>query len=448
MTFTNLVLKLSAAKLNTRLPRSVIQKMQQKRLREMLIFAYDHSPYYREAFKTAGINSRNISYAPIESFPTMDKQTLLNNFDRVVTVRNLTQEKLRNFDSSENADKKTLGGKYHLIHSSGSTGKPGYFLYDNNAWDAMLIGIIRAALWDLSMLEIFKLKLSKPKILYIAAADGRYAGAMAVGDGLDDLGFEKLVLDVQTPLDELQKQLREFKPDIIIGYPTAIKMLVRTANYKFNLKRVVTCGEPLSENLRKYFKKIFKCKVLNFYGASESIAIGVEDDSGAGMYLFDDMNYVEITEDGIYLTCLYNFAQPLIRYKISDKSEKMPYDNKYPFSKIKNILGRNEDIMWFKNAEGKDEFLHPLSVEGLCVNGLLDYQFVQKSDEYFEINTQLRKGADTAKIQKALETYMHKILELNGLSNIKFKINTVSEINADKQTGKKRLVVCDKGTVA
>ena len=448
MTFTNLVLKLSAAKLNTRLPRSVIQKMQQKRLREMLIFAYDHSPYYREAFRAAGINSRNISTAPIGSFPTMDKQTLLNNFDRVVTVRNLTQEKLRNFDSSENADKKTLGGKYHLIHSSGSTGKPGYFLYDNNAWDAMLIGIIRAALWDLSMLEIFQLKLSKPKILYIAAADGRYAGAMAVGDGLDDLGFEKLVLDVQTPLDELQKQLCEFKPDIIIGYPTAIKMLVRTANYKFNLKRVVTCGEPLSGNLRKYFKKIFKCKVLNFYGASESIAIGVEDDSGDGMYLFDDMNYVEITEDGIYLTCLYNFAQPLIRYKISDKSEKMPYDNKYPFSKIKNILGRNEDIMWFKNAEGKDEFLHPLSVEGLCVNGLLDYQFVQKSDEYFEINTQLRKGADTAKIQKALETYMHKILELNGLSNIKFKINAVSEINADKQTGKKRLVICEKGTVA
>ena len=445
MTFIDLVLKLSAAKLNTKLPRCVIQKIQQKRLRAMLIHAYEHSPYYRKVFRAAGINSGNIAYVPVESFPTMDKQTLLNDFERVVTVKNLTQEKLRNFDSSENKTKKTLSGKYHLIHSSGSTGKPGYFLYDNNAWDAMLIGIIRAALWDLSMLEIFKLKLSKPRILYIAAADGRYAGAMAVGDGLDDLGFEKLVLDVQTPLDELQKQLRKFKPDIIIGYPTAIKMLVQTsANYKFNLKRVVTCGEPLSKNLRKYFGKIFKCKVLNFYGASESIAIGVEDDSGVGMYLFDDMNYVEITDDGIYLTCLYNFAQPLIRYKISDKSEKMPYDKKCPFSKIKNILGRNEDVMWFKNAEGKDEFLHPLSVEGLCINGLLDYQFVQKSDEYFEINTQIRKGADTSKIQKALKGYMCRILELNGLSNVNFGINTVSVINADKQTGKKRLVVSNK----
>lgn len=448
MTFTELIIKLTAAKLNTRLPRRTIQKMQQNRLREMLVYAYKHSPYYRKAFRAAGINGHNISYMPIERFPTMDKQKLLDNFDRVVTVRGLTQEKLRRFDSSENAGKKSLGGKYHLIHSSGSTGKPGYFLYDNNAWDTMLIGIIRAALWEMSMLDILRLKLSKPRILYIAAADGRYAGAMAVGDGLDDLGFEKLVLDVQTPLDELQKQLRQFKPDIIIGYPTAIKMLVQTSDYEFNIKRVITCGEPLSENLRRYFKRFFKCRILNFYGASESIAIGVEDDSNNGMYLFDDMNYVEITEDGIYLTCLYNFAQPLIRYKISDRSEQMPYDGKCAFTKIKNILGRNEDVMWFKNADGKDEFLHPLSVEGLCVNGLLDYQFVQRSDAFFEINAQIKHGADKAKILKALHGYMRKILELNGLSNIGYKIHIVSEINADKRTGKKRLVVCEKGTAA
>ena len=448
MTFTELIIKLTAAKLNTHLPHGVIRKMQQKRLREMLVYAYKHSPYYRKAFRAAGINGHNISYMPIERFPTMDKQTLLDNFERVVTVRGLTQEKLRRFDSSENAGKKALGGKYHLIHSSGSTGKPGYFLYDNNAWDTMLIGMIRAALWEMSMLDILRLKLSKPKILYIAAADGRYAGAMAVGDGLDDLGFEKLVLDVQTPLDELQKQLREFKPDIIIGYPTAIKMLVQTADFDFKIKRVITCGEPLSENLRRYFKRFFKCRVLNFYGASESIAIGVEDDSNDGMYLFDDMNYLEITEDGIYLTCLYNFAQPLIRYKISDKSERMPFDARCPFTKIKNILGRNEDVMWFKNADGKDEFLHPLSVEGLCVNGLLDYQFVQKSHAFFEINAQIKHGADKAKILKALDGYMRKILELNGLSNIGYKINIVSEINADKRTGKKRLVVCEKGTAA
>lgn len=441
MTFAELALKLSISKLNTKLPRSVIRSIQQKRLREMLTFAYEHSPYHRAAFKAAGINDRNISYAPIERFPTMDKSTLLDNFDRIVTVKGLTQKKLRRFDTEKNAGKRAIGGRFHIVHSSGSTGKPGYFLYDNKAWDTMLIGIIRAALWDLSMAEILKLKLSKPKILYIAAADGRYAGAMAVSDGIDDLGFEKLVLDVQMPLDELMSQLEKFKPDIIIGYPTAIKMLTQSANYKFDLSRVITCGEPLSSGLRKYFKKYFKCRILNFYGASESIAIGVEDDSSKGMYLFDDMNYIEIMSDGIYLTCLYNFAQPLIRYRISDKAERMPMDSRIPFSKIRNILGRSEDVMWFKNAEGKDEFLHPLSVEGLCINGLLDYQFVQRSCNYFEIYAQLRNGANSKKIVTELDGYMRKILVLNGLGNIEYKINIVDEINVDEHTGKKPLVI-------
>lgn len=441
MTFAELALGLSIAKLNTKLPKSFIQSRQEKRLREMLIFAYEHSPYYRAAFKAAGIHDRNIAYTPIEYFPTMDKRTLLDNFDRIVTVKGLTQEKLRRFDTEKNAGKKAIGGRYHIVHSSGSTGKPGYFLYDNKAWDTMLIGIIRAALWDLSMAEILKLKLSKPKILYIAAADGRYAGAMAVSDGIDDLGFEKMVLDVQMPLDELMAQLESFGPDIIIGYPTAIKMLTQSADYKFKLSRVITCGEPLSSGLRKYFKRYFKCRVINFYGASESIAIGVEDDRSKGMYLFDDMNYIEIGRDGIYLTCLYNFAQPLIRYRISDKARRMPMDDLIPFSKIRNILGRNEDVMWFKNAEGKDEFLHPLSVEGLCINGLLDYQFVQKSDSFFEINAQLRKGADRQNIMTELDGYMGKILELNGLGNIGYKIDVVSEINVDEHTGKKPLVI-------
>ena len=173
MTFTELVFKLSTAKLNMKLPRKVIKNRQQKKLREMLLFAYKHSPYYHKAFKEAGINSRNISSVPIENFPTIDKNTMLENFDRIITVKDITQEKLRQFDTANKLDKKSLGGKYHMVHSSGSTGDPGYFLYDNNAWDTMLIGIIRAALWDMSMLDILKLKMSKPKILYIAAADGR-----------------------------------------------------------------------------------------------------------------------------------------------------------------------------------------------------------------------------------------------------------------------------------
>lgn len=439
MNYPELILKLIKSKMNLQMPAAKMKKYQQKRLREMLIYAYGHSSYYHAAFRAVGINAKNIESTPIKRFPTLNKKTLLDKFDSIITVNDISQYEMRQFDTDENKDKKTIKG-YHIVHSSGSTGNPGYFLYDENAWNEMLIGIIRAALWDLSLLQIFKFVKSKPKILFIAAADGRYGGATAVGDGLDNLGFPTLVLDVQMPIDEWKKRLEKFRPDVIIGYPTAIKILSQISGMKFRLKRLITCGEPLPTSMCRLFRKRFKCQIINFYGASESIVIGVETNQSGGMYLFDDMNYVEINPDGIYLTCLYNFAQPLIRYKISDKAECMKPDGQYPFSKIRNILGRSEDVMWFKNSQGKAEFLHPLSIEGLCLNGLIDYQFVQLSDNSFEIHAQFSNEADTHKIKIALNKDVRKILRLNGLDNVSFKVISTDEIKPDKNTGKKPLI--------
>ena len=89
------------------------------------------------------------------------------------------------------------------------------------------------------------------------------------------------------------------------------------------------------------------------------------------MILFDDMNIVEIENGVMYLTCLYNFVQPLIRYRLSDSLtlEEPTQENRYPFTRAVGLLGRNEDILWFDDGNGKREFLHPLSIEGFCIEG-------------------------------------------------------------------------------
>ena len=53
----------------------------------------------------------------------------------------------------------------------------------------------------------------------------------------------------------------------------------------------------------------------SIYGASESLALGVETSHAEGMYLFDDLNYIEVENGAMYLTSLYNYVQPLIRYR-------------------------------------------------------------------------------------------------------------------------------------
>lgn len=425
-----------------------ISDLQNQKLRKLLHYAYENSEYYRDSFEKAGISADKIDSTSLSKFPTIDKSILLSQFDSIVTVPDLKQEEIRRFDENEKITRKPFNGKYHIVHSSGSTGKPGYFVYDKSAWNSMLLGIIRGALWNMSMSQILKFLIQGPRIIYIAATDGRYGGAMAVGDGIDGVGAKQIYLDINTPLDEWISTVKEFKPNMIIGYPSAIKILAELAekgDVDLHILRVVSCGEPLGTSLRKYLEDVFGAQVINFYGASESLSLGVESDPQEGMILFDDMNIVEIENGVMYLTCLYNFVQPLIRYRLSDSLtlEEPTQENRYPFTRAVGLLGRNEDILWFDDGNGKREFLHPLSIEGFCIEGLRDYQFRQLSPDTFEMLAEIADDSLQERVRNEMLRQMKMILEEKGLGYVQFYVTFVPEILPDPQTGKKRLILTD-----
>ena len=431
-------------KRNEHKTREQIRALQDKKLRKLLSYAYDHSTYYREVFEKSGITRENIQSLPLSVFPTMDKETLMEHFDEIVTVSDIRQEELRKFDEICE-DEELFRGKYHVVHSSGSTGVPRYFVYDVSAWNQMLLGIIRGALWDMTMPQILKLLSGGLRILYIAATDGRYGGAMAVGDGTRGMGALQRFLDIKTPLSEWIDSVKEFKPDIIIGYPSAIKILgelVERSEVSVDVCRVISCGEPLTPGLRSYLEKIFGAVVVNFYGASESLALGVETDGTEGMYLFDDMNYIEVENGKMYLTSLYNYAQPIIRYQISDQlTLRQTKESRYPFTQADILLSRSEDVLWFEDNRGKRDFLHPLAVEGICVEGLLDYQFRQTDNNTFEMLAQVREDGRKNDVQNEILKQMKQILHEKNMDSVCFFVRFVKEILPDSKTGKKQLVV-------
>ena len=203
--------------------KSEIKNLQNEKLRKLLSFAYQNSPYYRKAFEKAGVTEENLGTISLSDLPTINKTTLLEQFDDVITTSDITQNEMRVFDKEEKISKKVLKNQYHVVHSSGSTGIPSYFLYDETAWNQMLIGIIRGALWNMTISQIFKLLLKDPRIAYLAATDGRYGGVMAVSDGIEGLRAKEIQLDVNQPTAEWICKIREFQPNIIIGYPSAIK---------------------------------------------------------------------------------------------------------------------------------------------------------------------------------------------------------------------------------
>lgn len=84
---------------------------------------------------------------------------------------------------------------------------------------------------------------------------------MAVGDGTRDVGASQLYLDIKTPVTEWIRQLKAFRPNIVIGYPSAIKILAQlmeNGEVSLDAERVISCGEPLGSSLRAYLENIFR----------------------------------------------------------------------------------------------------------------------------------------------------------------------------------------------
>lgn len=429
---------------NTRLSGAQMKALQNQKLRTLLHFAWERSAFYRRTFETVGITEEQLDSLPLSAFPTIDKTALMEHFDELITVPGLRQEDLRRFDAETRADRKPYLGKYHVVHSSGSTGKPGYFFYDEAAWHTMLLGILRGALWNMTMPQILKLLAGRPRILYIAATDGRYGGAMAVGDGIDGVGARQMYLDIKTSLEDWIASVRRFQPNLLIGYPSAIKILaelVAEGRVQVQIQRVISCGEPLRAGLRKFLERTFSCPVINIYGASESLALGVETGREDRMLLFDDPNVVEVENGVMYLTCLYNFAQPLIRYRISDRLVRKAPLAGSPFTRAEILLGRSEDLLWFADGAGHRDFLHPLAVEGFCIEGLWDYQFQQVAPDAFEMRAEADSEAEKPAIEAEILRQMKRILQEKNLGFVQFTVRFVEEILPDPATGKKPLII-------
>lgn len=73
------------------------------------------------------------------------------------------------YDGDYGFDELLAGG------GASSDGEVVAYLAENGTWHTMLPGIIRGALWNMTMPQILKLLAGRHRIIYIAATDGRYS---------------------------------------------------------------------------------------------------------------------------------------------------------------------------------------------------------------------------------------------------------------------------------
>ena len=111
------------------------------------------------------------------------------------------------------------------------------------------------------------------------------------------------------------------------------------------------------------------------------------------------------------------------------------------FTRADVLLCRNEEVLWFERPDGSRECLHPLSMEGFCMEGLWDYQFCQTSATSFEMLAEIGESAEPVRVTGEILRQVRKLLEDKNLEEIQFSVRFVDQITPDQHTGKKPLII-------
>ena len=113
----------------------------QQRLRDLLLWAADRSPFWRD--RLAGRDLATFTEADLPSLPVLTRAEMMEEFDRLVTVPGLTLARVTEHVEQLDADR-YLDGEYRAIKTSGATGTEALHVY---GWEAFVTFVMQGSRW-------------------------------------------------------------------------------------------------------------------------------------------------------------------------------------------------------------------------------------------------------------------------------------------------------------
>jgi len=305
-----------------------LKEYQFKKIRKLLIEAYENIPYYRTFFMDHGF----------------DPQKDFNIIGDIKKIPILTKEAAKSL-KKELYNPKYINSSFPL-RTSGSTGQPFEVMVSKNAWIVEQAVVWRHWSWggyrfrdEMAIIRSYSPKKGQPLIKYDKIRNFTYYSPFHMNDENLKLYF---------------KVINDRKTKVLRGYPSSILTLALFAKkneiYIPTLKLILTASEVLSDIDRNFIEEVFKCKISNHYGLAEVCVMMGDCEKHEGLHNYEEYGYVEYipTEDPRYCkiigTNLHNHAMPLIRYETGDLAEveNISCSCGRNLPKIKNIIGRSD----------------------------------------------------------------------------------------------------------
>jgi phenylacetate-CoA ligase len=347
-------------------PRAELARHQQQRLEVVVRHAASHSPFYRRQFAETG----TIDDGPVQlrRLPVLDKSLLMEHFDELVCDPRLRRDELLDWVGRMTRDQLYLN-RYRVMLTSGSSGRPGLFVYDAPGWRSIMAGLLCSTTW-----EGLRPTLPRQRMAFVGAASpshiGRQAAAMASGL------HRVVVLPVTLPLPRLVEALNQFQPSYLQVYPSAAMWLAdeqHAGRLRVSPRILVTYAELRTPEMTRRLQEAFEVRPLDKYGTTEGL-FGSECEHHQGIHLFEDTTLVEnVDADGqpvppgqpgarLLVTNLYNLVQPLLRLEVTDvvTLHPAPCPCGRILARMKTIYGRSDDVLSLCARDGGQVAVHPL----------------------------------------------------------------------------------------
>jgi len=162
------------------------------------------------------------------------------------------------------------------------------------------------------------------------------------------------------------RAIRAWKPAYILGYASSLNALAEFAErtgIKPELRCILSNAEPLYAHVRERLQRVFGCRVVDTYGATEGAFLGFECEAGK-MHISPDFGVFEVLRDDgtpcapgepghAVVTGLTNRAMPLIRYSNGDLvswASRQDCECGCSFPVLESIEGRMDDMLQLPNG--------------------------------------------------------------------------------------------------
>lgn len=362
-------------------PRATLQQIQDERLRTMVRYVHERSPFWREKLDRAGIDPRTFrGLDDVSLLPTCEKKELQREQDEHGWLGRYTCT-----ERDEWAQ---------LFTTSGTTGRPLRRIFSHRDWQHVLDRFARSPLFGADDVVMFTAPvdgLIGPSAGLAAASD---AGAMVITGGL---------WSTERKIDAIVGM----RPTSISGSISYILHLTEVAaSLGVDLAscgvRTVSCvGEPgaaVDVTRAKIAERFGGAALVDGYGSTEIFPLGGNCAYSRSLHLSEDMVLVECLRPGsndpvesgelgeLVYTNLVGDTQPLLRYRSGDLgrlSDGSPCECGHTHVRIEgSIEGRVDDMIWYRGTN-----FFPSAVQGAIsqIEGVADehYQIVLTEEQGF-----------------------------------------------------------------